>query len=202
MGTGGDRMNNTLLSKPPADDPARRAHQAQVRQAIVERQTFAMVYLLTRLKNRQPYENYRVPDNLAQFEFTVKGVVRLELLRNETETTFAGWRRLFGSNTKAQELSTWRSRASVRAFAGFPEVRAYVKSDPLLTWSERSFPWRDDLPQKDWYVLWQVQDVWIKGGQERWSDLLGAFLLDRSKLLQLIPPIFDVLPPANAGRRA
>jgi hypothetical protein len=189
-----------LPSKPPEQDPSRRADQAQVKQAIVEGQTFALTYLLARLKARQPYDNYRVPDSLAEFEFTVKGVLRLELLRSENQAAFAGWRRLFGSNTKAQELSTWRSRVAVKAFADLAQVRAYVEADPLLTWTGKGFPWTGTLPENTWYVLFQVQDVRIKNGRERWSDLFGAFLLEFSEVLQLVPPVFDVLPPAKGGK--
>jgi hypothetical protein len=188
-----------LPSKPPADDPDRRAHQAQVKQAIVEGQNFALTYLLGRVQDRRPYDNYRVPDDLAVFEFTVKGVLRLELLHSKDKALFAGWRRLFGSNTKAQELSTWRSRIYIKAFDSLAGVRAYVEADPLLTWSGRGFPWRDELPAEAWYVLFQVQDVLIKGDKERWADLFGAFLMTQSRVLKLVPPLFDALPPAGKG---
>lgn len=192
-------MSPSLPSKPPQDDPDRRAHQAQVKQAIVEGQNFALTYLLARVRSREPYDNYRVPGDLAVFEFTLKGVLRLELLHCQDKAVFAGWRRLFGSNTKAQELSTWRSRIYIKAFDGLERVRAYVEADPLLSWSGQGFPWADKVPEKGRYVLFQVQDVLIKEGKERWSDLFGAFLLAQSQVLRLIPPVFDALSPAVKG---
>ncbi len=189
-----------LRSKSPREDPNRRKHQAQVKQAIVEGQTFALTYLLARVQDREPYDNYRLPDSLQEFEFTAKGVLRLELLELESKgAIFAGWRRLFGSNTKAQELGTWRSRVAIKAFPDLAQARAYVEADPLLAWSGRGFPWRGSLPEKDWYVLFQIQDVMIKGGRERWSDLFGMFLFQHSAVFKLIPPVFDVLPPAKKG---
>jgi hypothetical protein len=186
-----------LPTKPPAEDPDRRAHQAQVKQAIVEGQAFALTYLLARLKNRQPYDNYRVPDSLAEFEFTLKGVLRLEMI---DQRVYKGWRRLFGSNTKARELSTWRSRVYVKAFASLSQARDYIEADPLLAWSDTPFPWPDNLPRETWYVLFQVQDVLIEGGQYRWANAFGIFLKEHSALLELVAS-HDVLPPAIGGER-
>ncbi len=192
-------MSPSLPSKSPRQDPDRRAHQAQVKQAIVEGQNFALTYLLARVQSRQPYDNYRVPGDLAVFEFTLKGIMRLELLNCQDKALFAGWRRMFGSNTKAQELSTWRSRVYIKAFDGLANVRAYVEADPLLAWSGQGFPWQGKGPEKGRYVLFQVQDVLIKGGKERWSDLFGAFLYTQSQVLKLVPPVLDALAPAEKG---
>jgi len=181
----------TLPPKPPADDPDRRAHQAQVRGAIVEGQDFALTYLLARVKDRAPYDNYTVPGGLAQFEFSLKGVLRLEMIEHPV---YKGWRRLFGSNTKAREMSTWRSRVYVKAFAGLAGARAYVEADPLLAWSEAPFHWPEDLPQDDWYVLFQVQDVLPENGRYRWANAFGIFLRDHSALLELVAS-HDVLAP-------
>jgi hypothetical protein len=185
-----------LRTKPPVDDPDRRAHQAQVKQAIVEGQDFALTYLLARIKGREPYDNYRVPDSLGEFEFTLKGVLRLEMLDHPV---FRGWRRLFGSNTRARELSTWRSRVYVKAFESLAEARAYVADDPLLaSWSETSFPWPDGAPQDGRYVLFQVQDVLVEDGKFRWTDAFGEFLKNHSALLELVAS-HDVLPPVTGG---
>lgn len=186
-----------LQAKPPAKDPDRRQHQAQVKQAIVKGQTFALTYLLARVKDRHPYDNYQVPEGLSQFEFTVKGVLRLEMMGHPA---YRGWRRLFGSNTKARDISSWRSRVYVKAFASLEEVRAYVEADPLLGWSGSGFPWPEDSPQDDWYVLFQVHDLLIGDGKERWADMFATFLEQHSALLQLVASC-DVLPPIIGGGR-
>ena len=183
-----------ILRTKPGRDPERRAHQAQVKNAIVEGQAWGLTYLLARVKDRAPYSNYKVPGDLETFEFTVKGVVRLEMMAKEG---YKGWRRMFGSNTKAREISTWRSRASIKAFANLGEARTYIQADPLASWGEGSIALPDHLPPDDWYVLFQVQDVWLPGGKYRWSDLLKAYLRNDSRLLAFAERC-DVLPPAPA----
>jgi hypothetical protein len=188
-------MNAETKSLPtkPGPDADRRAHQAQVKQAIVEGQTFGLTYLLARLKDRHPYDNYRVPDRLAEFEFTLKGVLRLEMMEHPV---YRGWRRLFGSNTKARDLSSWRSYLLIKAFADLAAVRTYIEADPLLTWSAGQFPWPEALPPNDWYVLFQV--LLIEGGRYRWSNALEIFLTDHSALLELVGR-YDILPPQIGG---
>lgn len=183
------------LSTKPGEDADRRQHQAQVKQAIIQGQAFGLTYLLTRVKNMQPYDNYHVPDNLAEFEFTVKGVLRLEMMEHQV---YRGWRRLFGSNTKAKEFSTWRSRVMLKAFANLADTRAYIDADPLLAWSGQPFPWPANLAANDWYVLFQVHDVLIADEKYRWANALGVFLQDHSALLELVAS-HDVLPPIIGG---
>lgn len=184
-----------ILKTKPGDDPQRRAHQAQIKEALLTGQAWGLTYLLARVRDREPYDNYRVPDELAVFEFTLKGVLRLEMMEHPV---YKGWRRLFGSNTKAQELSTWRSRVYIKAFAHLGQVRAYVEADPLLAWSEAPFPWPEALPEDDWYVLFQVQDVLIENGKYRWANAFGIFLKEHSALLELVAS-HDVLPPIIGG---
>jgi hypothetical protein len=182
------------LKTDPGRDPERRAHQAQVKYAILENQAWGLTYLLTRVKDRAPYRNYRVPSDLDVFEFTVKGVVRLEMMAQEG---YRGWRRMFGSNTKARELSTWRSRALIKAFASLDEARAYLEADPLVSWEGGAIALPDDLPPDDWYVLFQIQDVWLPGGEYRWSDLLEIYLRNDSRLMAFAGRC-EVLPPVEA----
>jgi hypothetical protein len=184
-----------ILPTKPGDDPERRAHQAQVKEALLTGQAWGLTYLLARVRDREPYDNYRVPDDLAVFEFTLKGVLRLEMMEH---AVYKGWRRMFGSNTKAQELSTWRSRVYVKAFANLAEARAYLEADPLLAWSDAPFPWPKALPEHDWYVLFQVQDVLIENGKYRWANAFGIFLREHSALLELVAS-HDVLPPIIGG---
>jgi hypothetical protein len=182
------------LKTDPGRDPERRAHQAQVKYAILENQAWGLTYLLTRVKDRAPYRNYRVPSDLDVFEFTVKGVIRLEMM---AKGKYKGWRRMFGSNTKARELSTWRSRALIKAFASLDEARAYLEADPLVSWEGSTVALSEGLPADDWYVLFQVQDVWLPDSTVRWSQLLGGFLLNDSRLLELVG-LYEVLPSVQA----
>ncbi len=182
------------LNTKPGRDPDRRAHQAQVKYAILENQAWGLTYLLARVKDRAPYENYRVPDDLATFEFTVKGVVRLEMM---ADARYKGWRRMFGSNTKARELSTWRSRAGIKAFATAADARAYIKADPLLRWGASNGGVPNALPPNDWYVLFQIQDVRLPNSTHGFSELLGGFLLNSSRLLELVG-LIEVLTTVRA----
>lgn len=184
-----------ILPTKPGRDPERRTHQAQVKEALLTGQAWGLTYLLARVRNREPYDNYRVPNDLAVFEFTLKGVLRLEMMAHPV---YKGWRRLFGSNTKAQELSTWRSRVAVKAFGAWTDARAFVEADPLLGWSDAPFPWPNNLPEHDWYVLFQVQDVLIEDGKHRWANAFGLFLKEHSALLELVAS-HDVLPPIIGG---
>ena len=186
------------LPTKPGRDPERRTHQAQVKQALLEGQAWGLAYLLARLKDREPYDNYRVPDDPAVFEFTLKGVLRLEMMDKKG---YRGWRRMFGSNTKARELSTWRSRALIKAFRNLADTRAYITTDPLLTWGDHPFTLPPDLPPRDWYVLFQIQDVWLPNGKFRWSEVLAKFLAEESAMLQLVA-LHDVLPPVKGGTDA
>jgi hypothetical protein len=179
----------------PGRDPDRRNHQAQVKQAILEGQSWSLIYLLARVQDRQPYDNYTVPDSLEVFEFTLKGVLRLEMMSDEG---YRGWRRMFGSNTKARTLSTWRSRVLIKAFGDLSEAQAYLAADPLLTWGEEAVSWPPDLPPDDWYVVFQVQDVWLPGNEYTWADLFEAFLRNDSALLKFVARQ-DILPLVKGG---
>lgn len=183
------------LSAKPGEDPNRLVHQAQVKKAILEGQAWGLVYLLARVVDHEPYDNYTLPDKLAEFEFTLKGVLRLEMM---DKPKYAGWRRMFGSNTKAHEMSTWRSRVAIKAFNDSAAALTFIRSDPLWTWQIAPV----DIPQgkagDGWHVVFQVQDVWIARGRHRWSDLLGAFLLEDSRVLKLVG-LFEPLPPAQGG---
>jgi hypothetical protein len=63
-----------------------------------------------------------------------------------------------------------------------------------VTWEESGVALPHHLPPDEWYVLFQVQDVWLPGGKFRWSDLLEAYLRNDSRLLAFAERC-DVLPP-------
>ena len=182
-----------ILPTKPGEDPDRRAHQAQVKRAILEGQAWGLTYLLARVQDHAPYDNYALPDSLEVFEFTLKGLLRLEMM---DKPQYAGWRRMFGSNTKAHEMSTWRSRVALRAFASSAAALDFIRADPLWTWQAQ--PPTIPAGRKDdgWHAVFQVQDVWIARGRYRWSELLAAFLLNDSRALKLVG-LFEPLPPTG-----
>jgi hypothetical protein len=183
------------LRTKPGRDPDRRDHQAQVKNAILEGPAWGLVYLLARVKDWQPYENYVVPESLEVFEFTLKGVLRLEMMN---DPGYRGWRRMFGSNTKARTMSTWRSRVAVKAFENLAGARRYVAGDPLFSWGETPFSLPANLPPDDWYVVFQVQDVWLPGSQYTWADLFEVFLKQDSALFEGVAR-WNVLAPLKGG---
>lgn len=189
----------TELRVKPGRDPNRRGDQAQVKQALVTGQTWALTYLLARVKDRWPYDNYQLPENLEIFEFTLKGLLRLEMLT--VGGVYKGWRRMFGSNTKAHDISTWRSRVLLKAFENLQGAQDYIAADPLWGWTGQSLSLRPNLPAQNWYTVLQIQDLWLPDGQTRWSQVLAGFLLQESRALELVG-IGDVLSPIKGGSDA
>ena len=184
-----------ILPIKPGEDPNRRAHQAQVKQAILAGQAWGLTYLLAQVIDHAPYDNYTLPEDLDVFEFTLKGLLRLEML---DKPKYAGWRRMFGSNTKAHEMSTWRSRVALKAFADSAGALDFIRADPLWTWQTEPTQIPAGKKGDGWHVVFQVQDVWIAKGRYRWSELLAAFLLQESRALRLVG-LFEPLPPAEGG---
>lgn len=176
-------MSKPKLIAKPGQDPQRREHQRQVREALLDGQAFGLTVLLARVKDKQPYSNYRVPDDLARFEFEIKGLIRLEMMG---DPDYKGWRRLFGSNTKARMVANWRSRVLPKAFGTGAEAQGYLRSLPLLSWpSALPCPLLDlDLTASGPYLVLQVHEVWLSDGR-RASDFLADFLRHGSQALEL-----------------
>lgn len=175
---------NTLKIK-PGREADRREHQHRVKNAIVAGERFELVNLLAEVRTRQPYENYALPDQFETFAFSIKGAVRLEMLNEET---YRPWRRLFGSNTKAKDIPTWRSRVSLQAFESLAAAQRYIEADPLLRWPGTQVPQlpKTGVAEIDWLVLFQVRDVWLEEDGLMFSDLLAQYLSRDSKILQLV----------------
>jgi hypothetical protein len=188
-------MKPEMLTVKPGEDPERRQHQAQVKNAIVDGNTYALVNLLAQLGTRKPYENYSVPDQFGEFAFSIKGLVRLEMMRMEA---YRGWRRLLGANTKAKDISTWRSRALVRAFPSLDEARAFILADPLLQWPGAEQPALPKLLEGEpWLVLFQIHDVWLNEANRSFADLMEGYLHE-SRALRLVCR-WRVLSPAGGA---
>lgn len=181
------------LKTKPGLDADRKAHQTQVKHALINEQAFGLTYILTRLKSKKPYDNYQIPSKFSEFEFSLKGAMRLEMMENQF---LKSWRRLLGSNTKAADLSSWRSRVLIKAFDNLAGAMAYVEADPLLAWEGKQNPWpgKHNLPPNDWYVFLQIQDVYLNSKEIKLSDLLVAFYYKDSQILQAILPVIEVIP--------
>lgn len=187
---------NVLRAKPPRDDAGRRTSQAQVKEAMVAGATFSTSCLLTQVRTGRPYANYTLPDSYEAFEFTLKGLLRLEMMGLEK---YAGWRRLFGATTKAHDIARWRSRVLPKAFVNVQEAQKLLDGCPLAGWNgEVGCPLlKAELPDDDWLVLLQVHDVRLDNGQ-LFSELLADFFGD-SQTLELLAS-YSCLPPVGGER--
>jgi len=188
-------MSRKLLrAKPPRDDEGRRRSQAQVKEALVAGATFSTACLLTRVRSDRPYSNYSLPDSYEAFEFTLKGLLRLEMMALEK---YAGWRRLFGATTKAHDIARWRSRVLPKAFPDVAAAERLLSECPLAAWNgaERCPLLEAELPEGDWLVLLQIHDVRLGDGR-LFSELLADFFNGDSEVLELVAS-HRCLPPAG-----
>ena len=95
-----------LDPKPPRDDPSRRAHQSAVKRSIIILPAFGLTLLAAELRHDPGagYANYALPTAPEELAFTLKGALRLEMMRSQQEA-FRKYRRLFGSNTRQRTFS-------------------------------------------------------------------------------------------------
>lgn len=174
------------LKKHEETNVATSQHSAKT--AILADGNFALTYLLTRVRSRQPYENYALPASLAEFEFDVKGLLRLEMMN---APGYRRERRLLGAmfnKKKTGEHFAWRSRVLYRALPSLAAARAYLAADPLFTWGMCANPdWLRAVPEDEatWMVLFIVHDVSLPGGR-RLADVLTDFFSGVSQSLELV----------------
>jgi len=177
-----------LEPKPPRDDPGRGPSQTLAREAIMTGTAFGVSCLLTVVRDSQPYSNYSLPKTFPEFAFTLKGLLRLEMMNIGGD--FAKSRRLFGATTRAAEknIRRWRSRVFPLAFENSEDARAHLQACPLGRWcaSGQCPLLRAKFPDKGWLVLLQVDDVWIEEMQTFFSQLLESFLRDESRTLNFV----------------
>ena len=178
-----------LNPKPPRNDPGRRPSQAMAKEALMGGTAFGLGCLLAVVRDPRPYSNYSLPETFEEFAFTLKGLLRLEMMN--TGDGFAKSRRLFGATTKAAQrnIQRWRSRAFPLAFKDSAAAHAHLKACPLGRWcaSGRCPLLRARLPESGWLVLLQVDDVWIDQAHTvTFGQMLGLFLKEESRALRLV----------------
>lgn len=191
-----------LEPKPPRDDPGRRPSQTLAREAIMTGTAFGVRCLLTAVRDTQPYSNYSLPTTFPEFAFTLKGLLRLEMMNIKGD--FAKARRLFGATTRAAErnIRRWRSRVFPLAFENGEDAHAHLEACPLGRWcAAGQCPLLQvEFPDDGWLVLLQVDDVWIDEGQT-FSQLLERFMKGESRTLTLVGAGSCLKPlPLKGGR--
>lgn len=179
-----------LEPKPPRNDPDRRPSQNLAREALIGGTAFGLRCLLTRVRDYRPYSNYSLPETFPEFAFTLKGLLRLEMMNAGGD--LANIRRLFGATTKAAErnIRRWRSRVFPLAFEKSDDGRAHLEACPLGRWcdSGRCPLLEAEFPDNGWLVLLQVDDVWIDEKHEvTFGQALEFFFREeKSRALELV----------------
>lgn len=150
------------LGNIPEKEPGAYYSQTMAKTAVLADPNFGIAYVLARVIKEHPYTDYKLPRTLEEFEFSIKGIMRFEMLQNDDLRQF---RRLLGSSftrKKSREKLTWRSRILISAFDSLASVEAFLEQDPLLRWPGSphfSFTSAAALMPEGWFVLFQVQDV-------------------------------------------
>jgi hypothetical protein len=191
-----------LEPKPPRNDPDRRPSQQLAREALMRGTAFGVSCLLAAVRDRQPYSNYALPDTFPEFAFTLKGLLRLEMMN--AGGNFAKGRRLFGATTRAalKNIRRWRSRAFPLAFEHAAAARAHLEKCPLGHWcaSGRCPLLQASFPDKDWLVLLQIDDVWLDAAHTvTFAQLMMLFLREGSRTLRLVADGSCLRPPSWKG---
>lgn len=186
-----------LEPKPPREDAARREHQKAVKNALIVLPAFGLRLVAARVRaaseREAGYENYTLPNEPAELAFTLKGALRLEMMNSKQEE-WQKYRRLFGSNTKAHDLSAWRSRVYVQAYANGAAAAEAAQMMLLSTTVAPADFLAKVAAQRNTIVLLQVDDVFLDEGRRRlFSDLLIDFLNRQSRLLAYVANL-RVLP--------
>lgn len=194
-----------LDPKPPRDDPGRRPSQAMAREALIGGTAFGVRCLLTIVHDDQPYSNYSLPETFSEFAFTLKGLLRLEMMNAGGD--LAKIRRLFGATTRAAErnIRRWRSRVFPLAFENSNDARAHLEACPLGRWcAPGQCPLlQAEFPDDGWLVLLQVDDVWL---DQKHTVTFGQalelfFREEKSRALKLVEAGSCLEPlPLKGGR--
>jgi hypothetical protein len=186
-----------LEPKSPREDPARRDHQKAVKNSLIVLPAFGLSLLAARVRTASEreagYENYRLPSEPAEVAFTLKGALRLEMMNSKNEY-LQKYRRLFGSNTKAKDLSAWRSRVYMQAYGSGVAAAEAAKAMLLPTTVAPDEFLAKVTAQRGMIVLLQIDDVFLDERRTQlFSDLLLGFLQRDSRLLAAVANL-RVLP--------
>lgn len=188
-----------LKTKPPRHDPRIDSQLAAIA-AITKRSNFGLRCFLTQFRHNNPY-GYGVPRDLEEFEFSIKGLLRLEMM-NSKDGDDLFWRRLFGTTTgektgrRAGEFvdkpGSWKSRVLFKAFKDGREAKEYLVKAPLNRWPGGGLaPLAETLTGQESgpLLLLQLHDVELDDGGT-FGDLLAQFLVESKFLLLLGKPLF------------
>jgi hypothetical protein len=187
-------MVRKLKTRPPRRD-RRIDSQLAVIDAITKRTNFGLRCFLTQFRHDNPY-GYRAPQDLGEFEFSVKGVLRLEMMNSQDED-YLFWRRLFGTTTgektgrRAGEFvgkpASWKSRVLFKAFKNGKEAREFLVGSSLNRWPGGGLALLAEVltgQESGPLLLLQLHDVKLDD-HRTFGDLLTQFLA-QSEVLQLL----------------
>lgn len=176
-----------LEEKSPREDQNRRDHQRAVKRSLIELPAFGLTLLAARVQRGTDsgYSNYELPTDPDEMAFTLKGAIRLEMMNSKSEL-WMKYRRLFGSNTKAGDLSAWRSRVYIEAYASGMDGATAAAAMAMPGLSEGVGELTNTIKAiADPVVLLQVNDVFLAEDRAYlFSDLLRSFMERDSRLLE------------------
>lgn len=193
-------MAKRLRTKPPRGD-YRVFSQLDAIRSITQGTNLGLRCFLARYRNENEYGE-RASSDLEDFEFTVKGLIRLEMMSLDDDD-YLHWRRLFGTTTGEKagrhapkfvgKPASWKSRVLLTALTDGAEAREYLTRSPLNSWpGDGLMPLAEALSgdEEGPLVLMQVHDVDLIGEDgddigETFADLFSRYL-DDSELWEKI----------------
>lgn len=191
-------MAKRLEMTPPRGD-YRVFSQLDAIRSITEGTNLELRCFLARYRDENEYGE-RAPSDLEDFEFTVKGLIRLEMMSLDDDD-YLHWRRLFGTTTGNKtgrhagrfedKPASWKSRVLLTAFEDGQEAREFLIHSPLNRWPGGGLtPLADALSEDEEgpFLLLQVHDVDLLDEDgtdtgETFAGLLSRYL-DDSELLE------------------
>jgi len=176
-----------LNEKSPREDQNRRDHQQAVKRSMIELSAFGLTLIAASVKVGGGYDNYELPTDPDELDFTLKGALRLEMM-NSGNALWMKYRRLFGSNTKAGDLSAWRSRVYIEAYDSGKSACEAAEAMKVPGQSVGLEKLTAEIEQMSGaVVLMQVNDVFLADDRTYlFSDLLRTFIERDSELLESI----------------
>ena len=139
-------MSEKKLRVSPSRQDQRIDSQLAAIKAIVKGTNFNICCFLAKVKTDNPY-GYLVPEDVEELEFTIKGVMRIEMntLTDQGKYGYRFWRRLFGTSagekgikakTEAGKRRAEEFEKEVRRLFGKGSPREKGRSSPI-SWKSR-----------------------------------------------------------------